>query len=356
MLPSIIKKAQKKKLHILEPTIDEYNSVIKVIKSFIKNKKRIIYGGYATNVLIKQKNKKDAIYDEELDTPDIEFYTPEPVDDLIELCNLLDDKKFKRVEGRSAQHQETYSIFVNWENCCDLSYMPKIVFNNMETVKIDGLLYVHPKYEIINWYRQFTDPMTAHWRWDKQFPRFRVMQKNYPYSDKSGLINIKVDMDHKIALKEVLDKFISKKDSLILFNYLAYNYLIEVSGYKGNDIKPVEIPYLDIISYNYLDDGSELFSFLKKLHGDSIQMEEYYPFFQYYGYSAKYLYKGKEFINLYHYNYKCTPYRTIKNGPYKNIKICSVPYLLMMLLILQDRTKIDKLNKTTENYVKMFSK
>ena len=38
-----------------EPTIEEQKKVYEIIKEFIKEKKRIIYGGYAQNSLIEKK-------------------------------------------------------------------------------------------------------------------------------------------------------------------------------------------------------------------------------------------------------------------------------------------------------------
>lgn len=355
-LNELIKSAAKKKLSILEPTLDEVNSVMNVIKSYIKKKKRIIYGGYAMNQLLIAKNKKDAIYDDEVDTPDIEFYTPDPINDLIEICNELEDKKFKFVTGKNAMHSETYSIFVNFENYCDMSYVPKIIYNNMETIKINNTLMIHPKYIMIDMFRQFTDPITSHWRWDKQFTRFSLLQKHYPFKENNSKIQLKIDINHKAAIQETLDKFIIKKETLILFNYFAYNYYINVSKIKDSNIKEVDIPYLDIISINYVEDTVELFKFLKKLYKEDITIEEYYPFFQFSGYNTKILYKGKEFINIYHYNYKCVPFKKIKsNTSYNGYCVGTFPLVLMMLLILQEKTKIDKNYKTTQNYNIMFS-
>ena len=92
--PDILKIIQYKKLHELEPTIDQISSVFNIISKFIKQKKRKVYGGVALNSLLKSKNKDYAIYDEN-DTPDIEFYSPKPIDDLVELCDLLNEKGYK---------------------------------------------------------------------------------------------------------------------------------------------------------------------------------------------------------------------------------------------------------------------
>ena len=71
-----------------EPNVEERNASRKVIKEFIKKKNRIVYGGYAQNSLIKEKNEGDQFYGK-FDFPDIEFYTPEPAKDAMELSNIL---------------------------------------------------------------------------------------------------------------------------------------------------------------------------------------------------------------------------------------------------------------------------
>ena len=94
-----------------EPTIHEYRNVIKVIEEFIKSKDRIVYGGTALHRLILKKAPNDPIY-KEYNTPDIEFYSPEPIKDLKDVCDLLHKKSFKHVQGQQAQHGDTYKLFV----------------------------------------------------------------------------------------------------------------------------------------------------------------------------------------------------------------------------------------------------
>jgi len=129
-LPDIIKEAEKRAADVLEPTIVEQREIMEFIKDFIRMKKRKIYGGTALNEVLKKVNPKDAIYDE-YKFADIEFYSPTPVPDLVELCNALYGKGYKFVQGKEAQHEETYSIFVNLKLYCDISYIPARVYNGI---------------------------------------------------------------------------------------------------------------------------------------------------------------------------------------------------------------------------------
>ena len=141
--PNIMKEIEYRKLHELEPTIDEISKVQKIVSNFIKKKKRKVYGGFALNLLLSNKNPDYAIYDEN-DTPDIEFYSPKPLDDLIELCDLLHEEGYKYVMGQEAHHKETYSIFVNYQLYCDISYMSSNIYNKVRYIQIDGYNLIHP--------------------------------------------------------------------------------------------------------------------------------------------------------------------------------------------------------------------
>ena len=55
-----------------EPTLTESKSVYNYVLEFIKLKKRIIYGGWAQNELIKYKNKDESFY-KETSEADVEF-------------------------------------------------------------------------------------------------------------------------------------------------------------------------------------------------------------------------------------------------------------------------------------------
>ena len=112
-IDTIKNEARRKTLELMEPTLKEFTEVFAVILDFIKRKKRIIYGGYAQNSLIKKKNKFDVFY-KELDCADIEFYTFQPLEDAIELSDLLYSRKFKFVQVAEGVHNGTYKIFVNF--------------------------------------------------------------------------------------------------------------------------------------------------------------------------------------------------------------------------------------------------
>ena len=149
---------------------------------FIKNKKRIVYGGFAQNLLIKINNPEDQFYSE-LDTPDIEFYSPNPIEDLMELCDFLHNQGVKRVTGQEGIHNETYKLFVNFAEYCDIGYMPSNVYDKVPTLNVNGFRIADPLFMTIDVFRVFSDPMTSYWRVEKSFLRNDLLMKYYPLPD-----------------------------------------------------------------------------------------------------------------------------------------------------------------------------
>ena len=149
-LDNINKSIKKKIIDIFEPTVANRKKIYNFIKSYIKDNERKIYGGYTLNELIKLKNKKDKIYDFD-DFPDIDFYSYDPNSDIINICNKIYDMGFKKVNGREAKHKNTYSIFVNYELYCDITYVPKNIYNRMPFIEIEVINYIHPHFMVIDY-------------------------------------------------------------------------------------------------------------------------------------------------------------------------------------------------------------
>lgn len=313
--------------NILEPNLEEWNSAMAILLDFIKTNKRIIYGGYGWNELIKKKNKKDAIYSEDMiELPDIEFYSPTPVHDLVYLCKEWVDKGFKFVRGQEAQHHETYTIFVNQHQYCDITYMPKLLFNKMPMMTINGLNISHPKFILIDIMRQYNDPMTSYWRIKKSVARANILLKHYPLDTRGVFSKVDISDDLQKNL-DFVRKNIIIGSKLLVFGYYGYQYYM----YKANDDKKEElyVPYYDVISTNLEEDVKRIREVLFN-YNDSITVEEYHPFFQFLDRSVSFKYKGKPILNVYGSNYMCIPYWYIEK---KNFNIVTFPYMIQTLLI-----------------------
>ena len=350
----------------MEPTIHEIKAVHKTILEFIKLKDRPVYGGTALNEAILLKDKNDAIYDDDC-VADIEFYSPTPIFDLVELCNLLYEKGYKFVQSQEAQHEETFTIFVNFIGYCDITYVPKRVYNGIKTFKVNGVRYVDPHFMLIDYLRMVNQPLTAaELRWEKAFKRMYVLLKNYPLEQYNKNINLpEPQKEIEPFLKDIRQIFIMDPEvqkSCLITGFEAYNFYIKYA--QGDEtIRTVpnrisqkvnlerfltNVPYLEFVSVNYKNMVEKFYNFIKTVvpNAKDITLEEYFPLFQFTGYSVIFKYKDIPLARLYEADGYCIP--SVKTA--KGYMFVSYQYLLMSMLINKFRAHLDHDQNMYFNY------
>jgi hypothetical protein len=311
---------------LFDPTLESKRKIASIILKFISQNKRKVYGGYSMNELIKLKNKNEILY-KPSQVPDIDFYSPTPQDDLIKLCNELADAGFPRVNGKEAKHNNTYSIFVNFDVYCDITYAPKYIYHKIPVKFINGINYVHPNFMIIDYLKMITDPMASYWRIEKSFKRLVLMQKFYPIPSIDNPIEIipgpnEVSLNHSTNL---IIKYLANRKTTITIGFYAYNYFLKESGLlkrKDSKIKKLlNIPYIEFISTNYKEDFDDL---IKKLRidfpGSNIRHVEYYPFFMFLGNSVEIFLDDDLICVIYNYDKRCLPFLSVKLLNFENNK------------------------------------
>lgn len=368
-LDDIIKEAKKKQMMLIEPHEDEIKDISNIILNYVKKYKRKIYGGYALNLLIIDKNPKDAIYTED-DIPDIDFYSPEPLEDLVRLCDTIYQAGYKYVMGREALHKETYSIRVRNQLYCDISYVPKIIYNRMPFREINGLYVIGPDFMMIDYYRMLTD-LTSYWRLDKAIKRFYLLQKYYPLPYIKSSIDIPPSSSPQEVNKllNLIFNFIQNKNTIIIIGFYAYNHFLKNSGIlnantqASKKFKYLEVPYYEIIATEYKIDSLSLINTIKKTYpefSNDIHVIENYPFFTYFGYSVNIYYKKTLIAKIFNHNKRCVPYITVpadqfgnktivpsKNDDVINIGTLSTVILYSLVTIMKARVDQDQSVKDT---------
>ena len=328
--PNMIKKIKNKQLADFDPKIDEIEKVYKIIKDYIIEKKRKIYGGYALNMLLSSKDKKIALYDEtDIKTADIDFYSNEPLVDLGALCDKLYAANFRPVVGQEAQHKETYSIFVNYRLYCDITYMPNNIYRKARFIELNEFNVIHPWFMMIDYFRMFTDPMISYWRLEKHFERYMRIQRAFPLPliQKSLSISSYKDKGISEAMNLIFD-YITEKKSVLMTGFYVYNYYLHYSDYKKNNknYDYVNMPYLEAYSTNYISDGLDIKDFVKNLPegiSSRITLTEYFPFFQFYGYNFVLYYNdgvdAVPILYFYSNNKRCIPYKQVDYIKFDNL-------------------------------------
>lgn len=326
-----------------EPTYEESNKIYQVIIDFIKSKSRLIYGGYAQDQLIKIKNTKDTFY-EKWDIPDIEFYSYEIIEDSVNLSNILFQNNFKHIQAKSGPHEGTIKLFVNFVNYCDITFLPKHIYDKCKYYedRTTGLRYPHPYFLYIDFYRVFTDPMTSYWRLSKSFSRFNKLIKYYPFN-KPDDTNIIID-ENEFA--NIIRKKIIHNSKLINIGIYAYNYYIK--KIKQNTIK---INYYEVISTNYKEDVSKIYEILNKLFPKKITKNKYVPFFQFFDERTEFLYNDQVIFKIYNNNEICIQNRFSKN---KKCYFASCSTVFLYLLSNYNYYIINKNQVYSNNYYNML--
>lgn len=281
-----------------EPTLTESKTVYNYILEFIKSKKRIIYGGWAQNELIKNKNKEESFYTE-ISEADVEFYSYDPVKDAIDLADFLKSKNLKYISVQGGIHEGTYKVFVNFINYCDISYLSKNICDNCLKIELNGLLYAHPVFLYIDFFRVFTDPLTSYWRLEKSFTRYLKLYRYYP---------IKEPSDKNFIIKKTDDEIINKvrkniihNSKLIVIGKYAYNYYVQ----KVNS-KKIEIDYYELISINFDNDTKYIHKKLQKIFpNNKISYKKYYPFFEFFDKRYEYYCDDILILKVYGNNERC---------------------------------------------------
>ena len=160
----------------------EIKKLFEIVENFIQKKALVCYGGIAINALLPTEDK---IYDEEVDLPDYDFFSPNALEDAKHLADLFYKKGYKEVEAKSGQHHGTYKVFVNFLPIADITQSPKELFKVIKAnaVKVNGLLYTDPNFLKMSMFLELSRPSGDTSRWEKVLKRLMLINKAYPLKD-----------------------------------------------------------------------------------------------------------------------------------------------------------------------------
>jgi len=166
---------QKKKM----ANSEHIDSIIKVVEDFLKRKKLICYGGTAINNILPPDAQ---FYDRDIEIPDYDFYSPNALNDAIELANIYHKLGYGDVEAKSGVHKGTFKVFVNFIPIADITQIHKGIYDaiSKEAITIIGIRYCPPDFLRMNMYLELSRPMGDVSRWEKVLKRLILLTKYYP--------------------------------------------------------------------------------------------------------------------------------------------------------------------------------
>ena len=243
-----------------------YNDPVKfkIVRDFIKHKGLILYGGFAINSYLPKNNK---IYNR-TELPDYDFFSYDPWKDALELAQILYDAGYIYTEIRSGMHSGTFKVFSDFWNIADISYLPKNHFDQIKTVKKNGLKLVSPAQLNIDMYKQLLGPGFDISRWLKVYKRQKLIEKwTNPLGRNSNCSAIFIApvganalSDTEMLIIDNIYKFIKNK-KLLLSGAIAYNTLVEAAGGKNR----LFVDHFKVLSENSETDINELYNIIKNL-------------------------------------------------------------------------------------------
>jgi hypothetical protein len=187
---------------VSNPQIKE---MIKIVEDFIKQKGLVAYGGIAINALLPEDEK---IYDDDLDLPDYDFFSPNALEDAKELSDIYYKRGFTEVEAKSGQHPGTYKVFVDFMGMADVTGIPKELYDAIKSkaVMVDGIYYTDANFLRMSMYLELSRPAGDTTRWEKVLKRLQLINKNYPMdNDKCDYINFQRKMSNEERGDEIYE-------------------------------------------------------------------------------------------------------------------------------------------------------
>lgn len=314
----------------MEPKQDEFKMIKQLILDYIIENKRIIYGGSAYHAIIQNyrsdKTSDNKIY-QEWARYDIEFYSPDPVKDMVKICNKLNSAKVKHVMGRQAQHDETFTIFANFVQYCDISYMSQNVFDNISAIEINGVRYIHPEISLIDIFRMYNDPLTSSWRLKKTFRRMKLYMDKFPFDfKKHDKIKLSKLENHNDIINSVMPGLCKKYSKDVLFvGQMAYNIYSNPTNKLNGNITTNDINCIEIITQKPVEVGKYIKSLLydwanKSNDGRYNDFETvfYNRFFQFWNDRVVIYYKKMPIFIILQNSGRCLPYNKFSLGEDKH--------------------------------------
>jgi len=158
-------------------------TIIEIVEQFLRDRKRICYGGTAINNILPLE---DQFYDKKVELPDYDFYSPDPLKDAKDLADIYYKKGFEEVEAKSGMHPGTFKVFVNYIPVADITYLVDDIYKNIRkrSIIVDNIYYTPANYLRMSMYLELSRPQGDISRWEKVLKRLSLLNKHYPLKGK----------------------------------------------------------------------------------------------------------------------------------------------------------------------------
>lgn len=350
---------------------DWIEDVFYIIKNYIIDNQRIIYGGYALLLNIQRKDK--AI---KLDLNDIDVYSQSPIDDMNNIINLIAKKDYcYKTRITRAKHFNTYTLFVNDKKVLDISYLSfsneSFGFHKSLLGNRKYILYVRAHILFIDYFSMISDKSSV-WMIEKAINKINQLQNYYPFvnpsinqkindmisefsEDNYNIINkIKAIFLHKPDIKSEYDnkyikiysnnlpityKYYFREPNYFFSGFFAYNEFIKILNNTDSLDIINKIDYLDIYVYNSNYYLSLILKELDKLNIKNVSVIDKDGWPNHFDKEIRIKINNKRIVSL----YEISKERTYKTSGDK-FNFSSFYFLLSFLLLQSNVRNRDNMN------------
>ena len=254
ILRSAVDKNEKL-MKIKEVNQPEVKRMISIVEDFIRSKKLICYGGTAINNILPKEHQ---FYNYDLEIPDYDFFSTNPVEDAKALADLYVKEGFNEVEAKAGAHHGTYKVFVNFTPMADITFLHPDLFESLkrDSIKILDIYYCAPNYLRMSMFLELSRPNGDISRWEKVLKRASLLNKYYPLNvDQCKYKNFQRQFEGDETQVDLINnviKEIATQENCVFFGGYA-NYLY--SRYMSKDKRKqfTNHPDFDILSVNAHD-------------------------------------------------------------------------------------------------------
>ena len=157
----------------------EIKTIIDIVEDFLKTTKRICYGGTAINNILPLEAQ---FYDKDVEFPDYDFFSPDPLNDAKKLADIYYNKGFTEVEAKAGVHAGTFKVFVNFIPVADITFCAPELYRKIKqkSIVVGGIFYTPPNYLRMLMYLELSRPAGDVSRWEKVLKRLTLLNKHYP--------------------------------------------------------------------------------------------------------------------------------------------------------------------------------
>jgi hypothetical protein len=260
---------------------DETRKIIDIVEKFLIRKKLLCYGGTAINNVLPHDAQ---FYDYSMEIPDYDFYSNNSLNDAIELADIYFKNGFKDVEAKSGKHKGTFKVFVNFIPIADITYMNKVLFNNLlrDSIVKNGIHYVPVNFLRMGVYLELSRPKGDISRWEKVTKRLNLLNEYYPFNEMDckqvDFTTNVTDLQSKDTTKYkeyILVRDTLIKNGVVFFGGFARNIYSKYIKNKDKQNKLKSEPVFDVLSEDIIKTAKELKKVLEENDISNVILEKH---------------------------------------------------------------------------------